>query len=167
MVSDSVTCLHWENNIMYLYVHQEYIAEIRLRYWIVTAVLAVTTLTILSYMPAILDLYLEEKTQSHVSQILIGLHLLNVKVRADYIIFLDIRISWQTLEVMLQQLIPVCTRVNKNIHICNYCICILFCRLKVSQTWGSEDLKFRIWKKISRNFLPPDILCLWLKIRRQ
>ena len=66
-------------------------------------VLAVTTLTIPSHIPAILDLSSEEKTQSHVSQILIGLHLLNVKVGADYIILLDIRISWETLEVMLQQ----------------------------------------------------------------
>ena len=104
MVADSVTCLHWEINIMYLYVHQEYIAEIRLRYWIVTVVLAVTTSTIPSYIPAILDFSSEEKTPSHVSQILIGLHLLNVKVSADYNILLSIRISlWQTLEVMCQQ----------------------------------------------------------------
>ena len=131
MVADSVTCLHWEINIMYLYVHQEYIAEIRLRYWIVTVVLAVTTSTIPSYIPAILDLSLEEKTQSHVSQILIGLHLLNVKVSADYIILLSIRISlWQTLEVMFQQYIPECTRVNKNIPICIYYVCIL-CGLPV------------------------------------
>ena len=91
-------------NLHVSHVHQECIVEIHLRYWIVTVVLAVTTSTIPSYMPAILDFSSEEKTPSHVSLTLIGLHLLNVKVRADYIILLSIRISlWQTLEVLCQQ----------------------------------------------------------------
>ena len=81
-------------NLHVSHLHQEYIAERHLRYWIVTVVLAVTISTILLYIPAILDLSSEEKAQSHVSQILIGLHLLNVKVSADYIILLSIEFCW-------------------------------------------------------------------------